>query len=162
MKDFCAMVRTQFKTKVSTIRSDNGSEFVSGPMKRFYGEQGIVHETSCVDTPQQNRKIERKHRHVLNVARALRFEAHLSLEFWGECVLNAAHFINRTLTQVLDGKTPYEALFGKKPSYDRIKDFGCLCYAYNFQRKKDKFGARSRRCIFVGYPHKKQGERSMM
>ena len=61
IKDFCAMVQTQFDTKVKTIRSDNGSEFVSTPMKKFYGEQGIIHETSCIENPQQNRRVERKH-----------------------------------------------------------------------------------------------------
>ena len=117
-------------------------------MKIFYGEQAIIHETSCVDTPQQNGRVERKHRHVLNVARALRFEAHLPVDFWGGCVLAAAHLINRTPTPVLSGKTPYEFLFGTKPSCEHIRVFGCLCYAYNLQREKDKFGARSRRCIF--------------
>ena len=94
---------------------------------------------------------------MLNVARALRFEAHPPIDFWGECVLAAAHLINRTPTQVLSGKTPYELLFGTKPSYDHIRVFGYLCYAYNLQRKKDKFEVRSRRCIFVGYPHGKKG-----
>jgi len=32
-----------------------------------------------------------------------------------------------------------------------------LCHAYNFQRKKNIFGARSTKCIFVGYPHGKKG-----
>jgi len=81
MKDFCAMVQTQFKTRVRTIRSDNGSEFISGPMKKFYAEKGIIHETSCIDTPQQNGRVERKHHHVLNVARAPYFEVHLPIEF---------------------------------------------------------------------------------
>ena len=79
------------------------------------------------------------------------------MKFWGECVLAAAHLINRTPTQVLSGKTPHEALFGMKLSYEHIRVFRCLCYAYNFRRKKDKFGSRSRRCIFVGYPHGKKG-----
>ena len=135
VKDFCAMVQTQFKTKVRTIRSDNGSEFVSGPMKNFYGEQEIIHETSSVDTPQQNGRVERKHRHVLNVARALRFEAHLRLEFWGECVLTVAHLINRTPTQVLNGKTPYEALFGTKPSYEHLK-FVDVCVMHTICKEK--------------------------
>jgi len=36
VKDFCAMVNTQFETKVKTIRSDNDSEFTSGSMRRCY------------------------------------------------------------------------------------------------------------------------------
>jgi len=36
--DFCMMTKTQFNASVKTIRSDNGSEFTFGPMKRFYGE----------------------------------------------------------------------------------------------------------------------------
>ena len=37
--------------------------------------------------------------------------------------------------------------------------FGCLCYAHKSSRDKDKFKARSRRCIFVGYPFGKKGWR---
>ena len=65
--------------------------------------------------------------------------------------------MNRTPSRVLNGKTPYEALFHSTTSYDRIRVFGCLCYAYNLQRRKDKFGEQSKRCIFVGYPHGKKG-----
>jgi len=33
------------------IRSDNGNEFASRPMKFFYRKQGIMHQVSYVDTP---------------------------------------------------------------------------------------------------------------
>jgi len=33
-------------------------------------------------------------------------------------------------------------------SYDHLRVFGSLCYAYNIQRPKDKFESRSERCIF--------------
>ncbi|GJZ83159.1 ribonuclease H-like domain-containing protein [Tanacetum coccineum] len=52
-------------------RSDNGTEFVNNKLAVFYKEKGIIHETSCAHTPQQNGIVERKHRHLLNVARGL-------------------------------------------------------------------------------------------
>ena len=124
-------------------------------MNQFYTDSGILHQTSCVFTPQQNGRVERKHRHILNVARALRFQADLPLEFWGECVLTAAYLINRTPTQVLENRTPYELLFGKPPSYAAVRNFGCLCYIKS--RTSDKFASRSRKCVFVGYPFGKKG-----
>ena len=84
VNDFCAMVETRFETRVKNIRSDNGSEFTLGPIKKFYAKKGMMHQTSCVDTPQQNNRVEIKHRHTLgDVARALNFQANLPIEFWG-------------------------------------------------------------------------------
>jgi len=84
-------------------------------MQKFYQGNGILHQSSYVDTPQQNGSVERKHRLVLNMARALLFQANLPTKFWGECVLAAAHLINRTQSKLLRGKTPYELLYYQEP-----------------------------------------------
>ena len=157
LKSFILMVKTQFGKGVKVVRSDNGSEFVSRSMQEFYSEHGIVRESSCVDTPQQNGRVERKHRHILNVARALRFQANLPIHFWGECVLTAVFLINRTPSKLLNGKTPYEALLHRKPSFDEIRVFGTLCFVRTNPRAKDKFVPRSTKCVFVGYPFGKKG-----
>lgn len=157
IKNFLVMVARQFKTRVQTVRSDNGTKFMG--LRPYFAAQGILHQTSCVGTPQQNGQVERKHRHILNVARALRFQANLPIAFWGECVLTANFLINRTPSVLLNGKTPYEILYGMSPNYEYLRTFGCLCYARSLRRDNEKFGDRSRRCIFVGYPFGQKGWR---
>ncbi|KAL9228263.1 hypothetical protein vseg_003863 [Gypsophila vaccaria] len=157
--NFCKMVKTQFGRQVKVVQSDNGSEFLSGPLKQYYNENGMLFQTSNVDTPQQNGRVERKHRHILEKARALRFQGNLPFEFWGECVVTAAYLINRTPTHVLNGQTPYELLYGERPILDSIRVFGSLCYVHNKERPKDKFGEKGRRCVFIGYPSTKKGWR---
>ncbi|RVW82850.1 hypothetical protein CK203_051204 [Vitis vinifera] len=66
---------------------------------------------------------------------------------------------NKTPSVLLDGKTPYEILYGQAPSYKHIQTLGCLCYAHDQNRDKDKFASRSRKYIFVGYPFGKKGWR---
>jgi IS30 family transposase len=44
------MIKNQYNHSVKTIRSDNGPEFL---MHDFYSSHGILHQTSCVESPQQ-------------------------------------------------------------------------------------------------------------
>lgn len=153
-KRFIAYADKQFSKPVRMVRSDNGTEFMV--LSSFFKDHGIVHQTSCVDTPQQNGRVERKHRHILNVSRSLLFQANLPVKFWGEAILTAAHLINRTPTALHKGRSPYELLHGVKPDYKLLRVFSSACYAHRRSRNKDKFGQRSRLCVFLGYPFGKK------
>jgi len=157
--NFFAHVRTQHNCSIKQIQIDNGSEFFSKRMQSFLNTHGVLHQHSCIATPQQNGVVERKHHHLLNEARALRFQAHLPSSFWSDCLLTATYLINRIPTPILNGLTPYEVLFQKPPSYDHLRVFGYLCYASFVHLQHDKFGPRARRCIFVGYPPSQRGYR---
>lgn len=157
LKLFCNMVKTQFGKIVKRIRTDNGGEFQSNEMMSYYMESGILLETSCVHTPQQNGVVERRHRYILEMARALRFQANLPINFWGECVLTAVYLINRLPSKVLQNRTPYEILLKKKPNYEHLRVFGCMAFAKDTSKVNDKFAERGRKCIFVGYPHGQKG-----
>ena len=101
--------------------------------------------------------VERKHRHLLEVARALRFQGGLLIKFWGECVLTAVYLINYIPTLLLHGKSPYEILLSRKPNYLHLRVFGSLCYASVIPRSSDKFSERATPCIFIGYPYGQKG-----
>lgn len=122
------MVKTQYENTITRIRSDNGPEFKSHYIFYFYYKNGIILETSCTDAPQQKGVVERKHRHILDTARALRFKANLQIKVWGKCVLTAVYIINRLPSKVLKGTTPYEVLMQKSPTYDHMKVFIFLVY----------------------------------
>lgn len=58
-------------------------------------ENGVIHQSSCPHTPQQNGIAERKHRHIIETTRTLLINANVPLKFWGDAVLTAGYLINR-------------------------------------------------------------------
>ncbi|GKC50055.1 putative RNA-directed DNA polymerase [Tanacetum coccineum] len=139
-----------FGKSVKIFRSDNGTEFTNKTFETFCANNGIIHQTSCVYTPQQNGIVERKHRHLFNIARSLMFQGGLPLRLWSECILTACYLINRLPSSVLNGDSPYKLVFNKKPNLNHLRVFGCLCYA-TILTNSDKFSSRSEKCVLVGY-----------
>jgi hypothetical protein len=148
VKSFVYMIKTQYNITVKCIRSDNGSEFL---LKIFYNEHGIIHQCSCVSTPQQNGIVERKHQHILGTARALLFQSKLPHIFWAHAVGHAVHIINKLPTPFLSNKSTYQVLHNCLPDIDSLRVFGSLCYATTLQNNRKKLDSRSRKCVYLGF-----------
>ena len=153
--NFVAYIENQFQTTLKCLRSDNGTEFVV--LSDFFLAKGILHQRTCVETPQQNGVVERKHQHILNVARSIFFHSNVPLNMWNFCIQHAVHLINRLPTPLLKFKCPYEVLFKQPPSMMHLKVFGCLSYATSLQAHRTKFNPRARKAIFLGYKEGTKG-----
>jgi transposase InsO family protein len=113
---------------VKKIRSDNGSEFKNLQVEEYLEEEGIKHEFSAPDTPQQNGVVERKNRTLIDMARTMLGEFKTPERFWSEAVNTACHAINRVYLHRLLKKTSYELLTGNKPNVSYFRVFGSKCY----------------------------------
>jgi len=94
---------------------------------------------------------ERKHKHLLEITSALKLQVALPVELWGHCVLTTTHLINKLPTTILGYMTPYEVLLGHKPDYSMLWVIGCLTFAANPERIKDRMGLKGVPCVFLGY-----------
>lgn len=97
-------------------------------MKEFYLEQGMVHQRRCVETPKHNGRVERKHQHILNIIRALKFQNGLKTKYWSYFILTAVYLINRTPSSAIDHKTPFEILLHSRPTCNHLRVFRCLAF----------------------------------
>ncbi|CAL5443960.1 unnamed protein product [Camellia sinensis] len=158
-RTFQSMVTTQFGATIKLLRSDLGGEYFKTEFCEYLANLGTIHQTSCTDTPAQNGRAERKHRHLLETARSLLLSASVPAPFWGEAVLTAAFLLNRMPTPLLSGRSPYEALFSQPPNYSLLRVFGSACFVLLPRKDRTKLSARSVLCVFLGYSLTQKGYR---
>lgn len=81
MRNLLARIKNFYCASVKVLRIDNGCEFFSTEFQSMMSSLGILHQISCVYTPQQHGVVERKYRTILDVARVLTFRAVVPLNF---------------------------------------------------------------------------------
>ena len=156
-KNFQAYVSNHYNAKLKIFRSDNGGEYTSNAFKQHLASHGILHQTSCPYTPQQNGVAERKNRHLMEVARSMMFQTNVPKRFWSDAVISACYLINRIPTRVLQDQSPFEVLNKLKPSLSHLRVFGSLCYVLIPGDMRNKLEPKSTKAMFVGYSTTQRG-----
>ena len=150
---FRTMVEKQTGKVIKAIRSDNGTEYLNHDMQQYMATNGIRHETTLPDSPQQNGTAERYNRTILNSVRALMHTAGIPGNLWAELCATASYLRNRLpTTSNPSHKTPYELWHGKKPNLEHLRVIWSDAYAHVNKRKRStKFSAQATKLKLIGY-----------
>ncbi|CAN1753617.1 Retrovirus-related Pol polyprotein from transposon TNT 1-94 [Linum perenne] len=162
-KTFYQMIHTQFNTPIKVLHTDNAKDYFNHEINTFLTTHGIIHSSSCVETPQQNGIAERKNRHLLEVARALLFSSQVPKYLWGDAIRTATYLINRLPSRVLKFESPRQILLSLFPHITSfssdlpLKVFGCTAFVHLSPQHRSKLEPRSLKCVFLGYSPNQNG-----
>lgn len=158
------MVQSQFQAQIRMLRTNNGRENFNSILGEYLSQHEIIHQSSCVDTPQQNEVSKRKNRHLLEVSRALMFTMNIPKYLWGDTVLTSSYLINRLPSRPLKFNTPLSVLTKHNPQVFKphdipLKTFGCTAFVHLHNQVQSKLDPRAVKTVFVGYSPTKKGHR---
>lgn len=146
IQEFVRMVKTQQGRVPKAIRSDNGGEYVSAELRKFYKQNGIQAQYPTSYSPQSNGVAERKNRYLSEMTRCMLADAKLDNRFWAE----AMNLQNVLPSRVVD-VTPHEIWYGRKPDMKHLRVFGAEAYVHVPKPLRKKLSPVSQKMTFVGY-----------
>nr|GEU46626.1 zinc finger, CCHC-type [Tanacetum cinerariifolium] len=149
-KEFRQQIEMEMRMKLRMLRTYRGGEFTSKEFTKYCKENGIARHLTAPYSPQQNRVVERRNITVLSTTRSMMKAMKLPITFWVEAVKHAIYILNRVPTRALVDKTPYEALYNRKPNMENLRIFGCTAYAKVTIPHLKKLDDRSIPMVYLG------------
>jgi transposase InsO family protein len=114
---FQAQAEAEAGKKLGTLRTDRGGEFTVRSFMDHCTKEGIQHHLTSPYSPEQNGVVERRNQMVMGMARSMLKAMKMPGWLWGEVVATAVYVLNRSPTQSVEGRTPYEVWHGSKRVY---------------------------------------------
>jgi Reverse transcriptase (RNA-dependent DNA polymerase) len=151
VKQYNAELETHDQTSMAIIYSDLDGVFTSQDFKTWMATEGITHEPTVHDTPEENGLAEITQFHLHRKATAMLLDAKLPKFLWPLALKHAAYLKERSPAKRLNGKTPYEQRHQRQPDLSHLVVFGSVAYYGSKHAKSEKFASRGSRGRFVGY-----------
>src|SRR6202522_4191402 len=156
-KQYEAWVETQMGAKIKVLNSDRGGEYQGEEFVEYLKSKGTHQKLNIHDTHHQTGVAERRNRTIAERIRALLHASGLPKNLWGEAARHVVWLLNRTTTKAVEGMTPFEAAFGKKPNLKGVREWGEEVYVR--VEKGTKLGGRVREGRWLGMDEESKGAR---
>jgi hypothetical protein len=149
--DFQSRAEGESGCKLKVLRTDHGGEFNSKTFAEYCVTESVRRQLTTPYSPQQNGVVERRNAMVVGAARSMMKAKALPGWFWGEAVVTTVYLLNRVPCKAVEGRTPFEVWYGRKPGVHHLKVVDCIVYVRNTTPHLKKLEDRGRKMIFVGY-----------
>jgi hypothetical protein len=153
-KEVVAIVRhaqTQLDCKVKRLYADGGTEFINKTLRDWCRDHGIALHYTPARTQQLNGIAENAVRSNKDAVRTQLIHGNVPLQFWVNAACHTTFVWNRAHVSPKTGTTPYEAMYGKKPSARHWGIFGVDAEMRVPKDQRDAFGAATEPCIYLGH-----------
>jgi hypothetical protein len=132
----------------TTIRTDNGGEFVSKEFTAACLKAGLTRERSPPYAHVYD--VERVIRTIQDDARSLLQASSTSKGFWADAMAHATYVYNR-LPNKSSKLSKYQLMYGVAPDPFTLRTFGSIVYAKEYDELRKKWDPKAFRGRFLGY-----------
>ena len=156
-KHFEAWCDTQLKVKIKILHCDRGGEYLSDEFSKYLKKCGTTAKLTVHDTPAHNGVAERRNRTIAERMCTLLHASGLPEMLWAEAARHVVWLMNRSSTKAVEGRTPYEAVFGTKPNLKEVREWGEKVWVRT--EGGNKLGGRVKEGRWLGIDEQSKGSR---
>ncbi len=102
-REWKAAVEKSTGRKVKAIRTDTGREFTSREFESYLTTEGVCHDLTIPNIPEQNGVEERMNRTLVEMARSMLVNSKLPCSFWAEVLSTVTYLHNRSPSKAVAG-----------------------------------------------------------
>ena len=132
-----------------TLVCDGAGEYVSNDIKHLCIQKEVRLVFSAPYTQQENGKVERNWRTITPMGRCLLEQSGSENEYWPNTLIMASGIKNLCFHSGIQ-KTPFEAMYKKKPNLKSTKVFGCSAFVQVEKSFQGKIDRTSQKGKFLG------------
>ena len=123
-KQYEAWCITHLGIAIKILHSNCGGEYLEKGFILYLKSRGTEYKLTMHDTPAHNGVTEHNNCTIVERVNALLHASGLLKFLWGEAAHHVVWLMNHTSTKAVDGRTPFETAFRKKPDLRNVREWG--------------------------------------
>ncbi|KAK3275189.1 hypothetical protein CYMTET_16669 [Cymbomonas tetramitiformis] len=134
------------------LHTDGDSTMIAGQTAAFCEEHGIEQRHGSPYLHENQARVERSHRDVQAMARALLMTSGFDASMWPLATRHAVYILNRIFRKSLGWTSSYYLIRKKHADLSQLRIFGCRAYPFiDPTIREHKLSNRAREIIYVGH-----------